>query len=181
AVAELGEKPEDHMVEIPCNSEFAWEVHRELVDREFDMSYMGIQNPRGKPENGTSAAFTRPAARLLKGLDIPIVPMFTNCLVEPAPSGHRCYQFGRYLGEILDASPARVAVLAVGGLSHDPDGDRAGWIDNRMDKWVLDNLAKGDAGRLRTIFDVDSDTNRGGTGEIRNWITAGGIAETKMG
>jgi hypothetical protein len=181
AIAALGEKPEEHMVKLRCNSDLAWELHVSLVDRSFDMSYMSIQNPQGIPENGTSSAFTRPTSVLLRGLDVSIVPIFINCHVEPTPSGRRCYAFGQALGEVLEEASSKVALLAVGGLSHDPNGDRAGWIDNRLDEFVLDRMKRGDTQRLRSMFDVDSDTLRGGTGQIRTWITAGAAAETKKG
>ena len=94
-----------------------------------------------------------------------------------APTAHRIHAFGTALGEILEEMPGKVALLSVGGLSHDPNGDRAGWIDNRLDQWVLDRMAKGDVSRLKTLFDVDSDTTRGGTGEIRTWIAGGAAME----
>ena len=173
AVTLLGEKPEEHTVSFRCNPEFAWELHYELVDREFDLNYMALQHPLGRPEMGISSAFTRPLEKLLAGLDTPVVPFFINCLVEPTPTAHRIHAFGTALGEVLEEMPGKVALIAVGGLSHDPNGDRAGWIDNRLDRWVLDRMAKGDISRLKTLYDVDSDTVRGGTGEIRTWIAAG--------
>lgn len=181
SVAELGEAPEDHRVTLRCDPAFAWEVHGQLVDRGFDVNYMATQHAVGKPEWGTSSAFTRPGETLLAGLNAAILPIFINCSVEPAPTARRCHDFGAALGEILEESPKRVALLAVGGLSHDPGGARAGWIDSRLDEWVLKRLAKGDSPRLRSLFDVDSDTLRGGTGQIRTWIVAAAAAETKRG
>lgn len=177
AVTILGEKPEDFNVTFRCNPEFAWEMHRELVDREFDLNYMAVQNPQGRPEMGTTSAFTRPVQKLLDGLSTPIVPFFINCMVEPTPTAHRIFAFGTALGEVLEDMPGKVALLAVGGLSHDPNGDRAGWIDNRLDNWVLDRMRRGDTSRLKTLYDVDSDTVRGGTGQIRTWIAAGAAME----
>lgn len=177
AVLELGEKPEDHNVTFRCNPEFAWEMHRGLVDREFDLNYMAIQNPQGNPAMGITSAFTRPLAKLLDGLNTPVVPFFINCLVEPTVTAHRILSFGTALGEVLEEMPGKVAVLAVGGLSHDPNGNRAGWIDNRLDNWVLDSMRKGVISRLGTLYDVDSDTTRGGTGQIRTWLAASAAAE----
>jgi hypothetical protein len=180
AVAALHENPADHQVSFRGNPEFAWEVHQGLVDAGFDMNYMSILNPLGRPEMGISSAFTYPGIKLLKDLDIPLVPIFINCGREPKPTAHRVIAFGSALGEILEESPGRVALLAVGGLSHDPNGDRAGWVDDRLDRWVLQHLGKGDTNRLRTLYDVDSDTVRGGTGQIRTWLAAGAAAERKV-
>lgn len=182
AITALGEQPDDHKVSFECSPEFAWELQANLVDQGFDMSYMAVQNPLGSnPENGTSSAFTRPLSLLLDGIDAAIVPLFINCHVEPTPSGGRCLAFGKALAQALEESPVKVAVLAVGGMSHDPNGARAGWIDNRLDNFVLRHMSKGTTIRLQRMFDVDSDTTRGGTGQLRTWIAAAGAAEANGG
>jgi hypothetical protein len=179
SIPELGESPEDNQVTLKGDPEFAWEMHQGLIDASFDVSYMSVQHAVGREAWGTSSAFTRPAASLLKGLDIPVVPFFINCMVEPTPPGHRLYALGQALGKVLQDSEKNVALIAVGGLSHDPGGPRAGWIDNRLDKWVLEHFRKGDTQRLKTLFDLDSDTLNGGTGQVRTWIAAGAAAETQ--
>jgi len=178
AIPALGEAAEGQRVTLPVASELAWRLQRALVDQAFDVSYMSEQHPVGRPEMGTTSAFTRPASRLLDG-GLPVIPFFINCGVRPSPTGHRCHALGATLGRLLDSWSERVAVLAVGGLSHDPNGPRAGWIDNRLDKWVLEHLSRGDSTRLESMFDLDSDALRGGSGQIRTWITAGAAAETK--
>jgi hypothetical protein len=179
AIEALGESPEAYRVTLPVASDLAWRLQRELVDHAFDVSYMSEQRAIGRPEMGTTSAFTRPTSRLLEGLDLPLIPFFINCHERPAPTGHRCHALGTALGRVIESWPERVAVLAVGGLSNDPNGPRAGWIDNRLDNWVLDHLARGDSNRLKSIFDLDSDALRGGSGEIRTWITAAAAAETQ--
>ncbi len=178
AIDALDEKPDTHKVTLKCAPDLAWEVHRELIDREFDMSYMSLQNPQGHPEWGASSAFMRPGDSFLKGLDIPVVPILINCMVEPTPSGGRCLDFGTTLGGILQALPQKFAVLAVGGLSHDPNGPRAGWVDERLDNFVMDRVVRrGQAQRLRQMFDLESDAIQGGTGQVRTWMVAGAAAE----
>ena len=65
-------------------------------------------------------------------------------------------------------------MLGSGGLSHCPMGPRAGWVDEPLDRWVLERLAQGEGARLQELFTFDSDTLRSGTGEIRSWITVAG-------
>ncbi|NIJ09220.1 protocatechuate 4,5-dioxygenase beta chain [Sphingomonas vulcanisoli] len=179
AIAALGEAVEDHKVTLKCNPEMAWEIHRELIDREFDMSYMSVQNPQGRPEWGASSAFLYPGASFLDGLDIPLIPVLINCRVDPMPSGGRCLDFGTALGQILDGLPQKFAVMAVGGLSHDPNGARAGWVDERLDRFVMDRaVRRGNAQRLRQMFDLESDAIQGGTGQIRTWLAAAAAAES---
>ena len=52
------------------------------------------------------------------------------------------------------------------------------WIDQALDKWVMNHLASGTAKELSSLWQVDSMTMRGGTGEIRAWITVAGAMET---
>ena len=59
-------------------------------------------------------------------------------------------------------------------MSHDPRGPLAGWVDEPLDKWVLDRIARGEGAQLRELFTTDSPNLRGGTGEIRNWIITAG-------
>ena len=42
----------------------------------------------------------------------------------------------------------RVAVLATGGLSHEPGGPRYFWVDEEFDRWFLDLLKRGDHATL---------------------------------
>ena len=90
------------------------------------------------------------------------------------PTARRCYDLGRTLREILDERPERVAIYGSGGLSHDPVGPRAGWIDQPLDRFLLQALADGKPEKLLGLYTFDSDTVRSGTGEIRNWITVAG-------
>lgn len=179
SIPELGESPADNRVTLKNDTDFAWELQRSLVDEEIDVNYMGVANPMGKPEWGLSSAFTLPAANLLAGLDIPVTPFFINCHIEPALPGGRIYTFGQKLGKVIAGIDKKVAILAVGGLSHDPRGPRAGWIDDRLDRWVLNCFKKNDTQRLKTLFNMDSDTLAGGTGQIRTWLAAGAAAESQ--
>jgi hypothetical protein len=64
--------------------------------------------------------------------------------------------------------------MASGGLSHDPTGPRAGWVDEPLDRWFLERLERNDSEALKHLFTFDSETLRGGTGEMRAWITVAG-------
>jgi hypothetical protein len=84
---------------------------------------------------------------------------------------------GRALHQSLADRPERVAIFGSGGLSHCPVGPRAGWVDEPLDRWVLERIEKGEGEKLCSLFTFDSDTMRSGTGEIRSWITVAGAFE----
>ena len=89
----------------------------------------------------------------------------------------RCYELGRALARSLRNDPRRIAIYGSGGLSHDPGGPRSGWIDEPLDRWFLDRIAEGDGVAASALYRFDSMTMRGGTGEIRAWITVAGALE----
>ncbi len=174
---ELDEEPEDDIVRLAGAPDLAAFVQRELVRRGFDMSYSKQLRPLGQPEYGAAPAFVCPARVLAPGLRVPVVPVFVNARVSPMPSGRRCYALGQALAEILDERSERVAILACGGLSHDHHHERAGWIDEPFDRWLLDTFSRGKGRSLEGIFDLESDALRGGGAEARLWTIVAGACE----
>jgi protocatechuate 4,5-dioxygenase beta chain len=105
---------------------------------------------------------------------IPLVPVSMNCTVPPIPTPERAYQVGGVLRDLLRAypGPERIAVLATGGLSHEPGGPRYFWVDEEFDRWFLDLLKRGDhAALLRecTLERMEA-AGSGGTAELLAWI-----------
>ena len=177
AMSELGEPAEGHVVHLCGAPELAEFVQQELVDVGFDMNYARELRPMGQPYYGAPAALVEPVIRL--GLQaVPVVPIFVNVHRRPAPNGRRCYELGAALSSILKEWPEPVAVLASGGLSHDYLNDRAGWVDEPFDRWVLDMVRRGKGIRLGAIYDLDSDSIRGGAAEVRLWAAAAGAGES---
>lgn len=164
----------NHDLTLAGHSELGHHIAAGLVERGFDPAVMTELRPLSRPE-GIGHAFTRPAHALaVAEAGIPVVPIFLNAYHNPLPSGQRCYDLGQAIREIADSRPERIAVLGSGGLSHDPMGPRAGWIDEPLDRWVLDRIAEGRGEDLTKLFTFDSDTLRGGSGEIRSWIVVAG-------
>ena len=107
---------------------------------------------------------------------IPLVPISMNCTVPPIPLPTRSYEVGLALREMVKAYPdnLRVAVLATGGLSHEPGGPRYFWVDEEFDQWFMAMLAKGDHDALLrecTLEKMEA-AGSGGTAELLAWIMA---------
>lgn len=149
-----------------------------LFEHDFDPANCAtMKAPGTSGANGTSHMIMLPAPRILPRLDIPIIPIFINEYYPPLMKASRCFNLGAALFEILKHRPERVAIYASGGLSHDPGGPRAGWIDEPLDRWVLERIATNRGRDLTNLFTFDSDTVRGGTSEIRAWIVAAGACQ----
>jgi hypothetical protein len=170
----LKQPPADSRVTIPVHSDLAQVVLRGLIKRGFDPAHSSVMRPIGDPEAGVSHMVVYPAPKLYLGLDVPIVPIFLNEYNPPMPTGQRCWDIGGALADILKDRTERVAIYASGGLSHDPFGPRAGWVDEPLDRWILERIEQNHGEELTRLFSFDSDTLRGGSGEIRAWITVAG-------
>ena len=105
---------------------------------------------------------------------IPLVPVTMNCTVPPIPTPERAYQVGTTLREMLLAYPGseRVAVIATGGLSHEPGGPRYFSVDEVFDRWFLDLLKHGDHAALLRECTLErmEDAGSGGTAELLAWV-----------
>jgi aromatic ring-opening dioxygenase catalytic subunit (LigB family) len=103
-----------------------------------------------------------------------LVPITMNCTVPPIPTPARCYQVGLALRDMLKAwpGPERIAILATGGLSHEPGGPRYFWVDEEFDRWFLDLLKKGDHQTLLRECTLErmEQAGSGGTAELNAWI-----------
>jgi 2,3-dihydroxyphenylpropionate 1,2-dioxygenase len=115
---------------------------------------------------------------LLREPKIPILPIYVNTWVDPAPSPHRCYRVGEVIREVADQSKERVAILATGGLSHFPGSPRIGEIDTQFDHKLLEVMREG-KGRSLVDYSVE-DLLQAGDTEFLNWmVVLGTIGDAK--
>lgn len=117
--------------------------------------------------------FLVPMHFVLKGLDIPVVPIFVNGYVPPQPLPRRCYDFGAALARIIEHRPESVAVMATGGLSHYPGTERYGNPDFEFDRRILRLVEAGGVEEIVAISAEELDA--AGNVELRSWITLLGM------
>ena len=123
--------------------------------------------------------FSVPLHLLTPELDVPLVPMTMNCVVPPRPSPQLCFEVGGVFRRIVEEHlPAheRVAIVATGGLSHEPGGPRYFAVDEQWDRWFLDLLAEGSPElvlREATLEKMEAG-GAGGASEVLAWLVAMG-------
>ena len=153
---------------IPGNAALARYIVNEGARRRIAFSYLrDMQFDDG---------FSVPMHYLNPLSAIPLVPISLNCTVPPIPLPTRAYEVGRTLRDMLKAYPGqeRIAVLATGGLSHEPGGPRYFWVDEAFDRWFLQLLARGDHDALlrECTLEKMEEAGSGGTAELLAWIMA---------
>ena len=113
----------------------SWHLINELVDDGFDITMC--------QEMLVDHAVTIPLNLLWPKGDWPaIVPVSINTVQHPLPSLARCLELGRSVGRAVMSYQGDVKVLMVGtgGLSHQLDGKRAGFINKDFDTLCMDQL-----------------------------------------
>lgn len=170
----LDERPDASYIRLPVHKELADLLVHGLIKRGFDPANSLELKPEGHPDRGVSHMLTYPMRKIVPSLDIPVVPVFLNAYYPPQPTGRRCWDLGVTIADIFKNRPERIAIYGSGGMSHDPNGPLAGWIDEPLDNWIFERIESNHGEELANLFAFDSMTLRGGTGELRAWITAAG-------
>jgi protocatechuate 4,5-dioxygenase beta chain len=127
--------------------------------------------------------FSVPLTYLNPGMRIRFIPVLLNCFVPPQPTPERCYAAGAVLRQIIQErwpGDERVAVVATGGLSHEPGGPRNFDVDEEFDRWFLGMLS-GNAPHEQVLRECTIDrmdqAGVGGTTELLAWLMAMAFAE----
>jgi protocatechuate 4,5-dioxygenase beta chain len=150
------------------DQKFSWHVIESLVEEEFDV--VSCQ------EMTVDHAFTLPMALCWPDQQWPVrvVPVVVNTVQAPLPSARRCWKLGEALGRAIASWPGaeRVVVLGTGGLSHQLDGQRAGFINKDFDLRFMKSMTE-DPGWATNYSTVELVELTGTQGvELLNWLTA---------
>jgi protocatechuate 4,5-dioxygenase beta chain len=122
---------------FPGDTGLSWHLIESLVSDEFDVT--SCQRML------VDHAFTVPMSLLWPGggaWPVRTVPVSINTVQHPLPSASRCFRLGQAIGRAVQSYPedARVLILGTGGLSHQLDGTRAGFINQDFDRLCMERL-----------------------------------------
>ena len=164
---------------VPGHPDLAWHLAESLILDEFDMTIVnhlpvdhGLTVPLsilyGKPE--------RWPAR--------VIPLSVNVIQYPPPTGRRCFALGQAIRRAVESYPdgedLKVAVLGTGGMSHQLQGERAGFINTPFDTAYLNRLAD-DAEALTEISHTELLRDAGSEGiELVMWLIMRGALSRQV-
>lgn len=103
-----------------------------------------------------------------------VIPLAVNVVQYPPPTARRCYALGRAIRRAVASYPddedLKTAVLGTGGMSHQLQGERAGFINTPFDTDFLDRLAEDSEG-LTEITHTELLRDAGSEGiELVMWL-----------
>ena len=157
---------------FPGDQPLSWHIINSVVAADFDVTMC--------QQMVVDHAVCNPMTLLWPGggeWPVRIVPVEINTVQFPFPSAARCYEFGEAIGRAVAAYPEdlRVVVIGTGGLSHQLDGERAGFINKDFDLFCLEQLIK--TPETLTRYTIPQLVELAGSQgvELLNWITMRGV------
>lgn len=153
------------------DAKLSWAIIEHLVAYEFDITTC--------QDMAVDHGVTVPMKLLWPGDENPpvkIVPISINTVQHPLPSAQRCHKLGQAVGRAIEAydGAQKVLILGTGGLSHQLDGTRAGFINKAFDLECMDKIVSDPEALTRyTIPELVERAGSQGV-EVLNWIAMRG-------
>lgn len=154
---------------FPGDPALSWHLIESLVAEEIDLTLC--------QEMRVDHAFAVPMQLLWPGSPpwpVRTVPVAINTVQFPLPSAARCFKLGQAIGRAIERyePDLKVLIVGTGGLSHQLDGERAGYINKDFDLLCLKQIVE-DPRALTCYGGAELVGLAGSQGvEILNWIAA---------
>ncbi len=125
--------------EVQGCAPLAWHLAESLILDEFDMTIaneMPVDHGLTVPLSITCG---EPPAWPFR-----VIPLCVNVVQYPPPTGARCYKLGQAIRRAVEKydEDLRVVIYGTGGMSHQLQGERAGFINRQFDTAFLDGMTK---------------------------------------
>jgi protocatechuate 4,5-dioxygenase beta chain len=101
-----------------------------------------------------------------------VIPLAVNVVQYPPPTGHRCFMLGQAIRRVVQDfdTDLNVHIWGTGGMSHQLQGPRAGFINSGFDNAFFDRLVK-DPDGLARVPHLDYVREAGSEGiELVMWL-----------
>ncbi|HEY5567877.1 MAG TPA: class III extradiol dioxygenase family protein [Gammaproteobacteria bacterium] len=122
---------------FPGEPRLSWHIIESLVADGFDITTC--------QEMRVDHGFTVPMSLLWPDRSehaVRTIPVSINTVQHPLPTPARCYRLGKAIGRAIESydEDLGVVVIATGGLSHQLDGERAGFINRQFDLMCMKKI-----------------------------------------
>jgi len=163
--------------EVSGDAEFSIHLCEELIRREFDLTVcqeLGVEHGFLVPMN---LCFPHTQA----GWPVKSVPLQVNVVQHPLPSARRCYKLGQALRRAVESyeKDIRVVILGTGGMSHQLQGRRFGFMNESFDQWFLDELERDPEGLAGISHQKIMEEAGAEAVELIMWLTMRGALSNK--
>ena len=163
--------------EIAGDAEFSTHLCEQLIENEFDLTVcqeMGVEHGFLVPMN-----LCFPHGKT--GWPVKSVPLQVNVVQHPLPTARRCYRLGQALRDAVATYPGdlKVVVMGTGGMSHQLQGKRFGFMNEKFDQWFLDQLEADPEALTRLTHHKIMEEAGAEAVELIMWLTMRGALSAK--
>ena len=124
--------------EVPGDSDLSIHICESLLADEFDLTVC----QELKVEHGFLVPMNLCFPHGSRGWPVKAIPLQVNVIQHPLPTAKRCFRLGQALRRAIDSyeKNLKVVILGTGGMSHQLQGKRFGFMNEKFDQWFLDEL-----------------------------------------
>jgi protocatechuate 4,5-dioxygenase beta chain len=163
--------------EVRGDADFSDHLCEELIQAEFDLTVcqeMGVEHGFLVPMN---LCFPHGSA----GWPVKSVPLQVNVVQHPLPTALRCFKLGQALRRAVEsyAENLRVVILGTGGMSHQLQGRRFGFMNEKFDQWFMDELEGNPEGLAAISHQKIMEEAGAEAVELIMWLTMRGALSKK--
>jgi len=162
---------------VSGDADFSTHLCERLIADEFDLTVcqeLGVEHGFLVPMN-----LCFPSTQ--GGWPVKSVPLQVNVVQHPLPSGRRCYKLGQALRRAVESyeKELNVVVLGTGGMSHQLQGRRFGFMSEKFDQWFLDELERNPEGLAGISHQKIMEEAGAEAVELIMWLTMRGALSAK--
>jgi protocatechuate 4,5-dioxygenase beta chain len=162
---------------VSGDGELSIHLCEELVNQEFDLTIcqeMGVEHGFLVPMN---LCFPHTKA----GWPVKSVPLQVNVVQHPLPTARRCFKLGQAIRKAISSyeRDIKVVILGTGGMSHQLQGRRFGFMNEKFDQWFLDQLERDPEGLAGISHHKIMEEAGAEAVELIMWLTMRGALSEK--
>jgi protocatechuate 4,5-dioxygenase beta chain len=164
--------------EIRGDLDFSLHLCDSLVYDEFDLTICQDLNV----EHGFLVPMNLCFPHDERGWPVKTVPLQVNVIQHPLPTARRCYKLGQAIRRAVESyeENLRVVVLGTGGMSHQLQGRRFGFMNEAFDQSFLDQI-ESDPEKLAGISHQEIMEQAGAEAvELIMWLTMRGALSPRV-
>jgi len=163
--------------EVSGDADFSIHLCEKLIQDEFDLTVcqeMGVEHGFLVPMNLCFPSTT-------SGWPVKSVPLQVNVVQHPLPTARRCYKLGQAIRRAVEnySSDLKVVILGTGGMSHQLQGKRFGFMNEKFDQWFMDQLEKNPDGLAEISHQKIMEDAGAEAVELIMWLTMRGALSEK--
>ncbi|MAM68938.1 MAG: protocatechuate 3,4-dioxygenase [Rhodospirillaceae bacterium] len=160
--------------DFPGDADFSWHLCNSLVYDEFDITVC--------QEMEVEHGFMVPMHLCWdhdNGWPVQVVPVAVNVIQHPLPTAARCWKLGQAIRRAAESygKDRKVVILGTGGMSHQLNGARFGYLNSQFDNDFLDKIESDPAALTAMTHQQIMEEAGAEAVELIMWLTMRGAIE----